>query len=716
MHDKPGRYLYIKDMDTGEYWSATHQPIKRSDKYEAIHGLGYTKISTTYMNISSEITYFVPINENCELWFIKIKNDSKKRRNLKVFPFIEWLLGDWFSELEIRNISILYNEGHWDKKNQAITATKFPFGNVPWEYNCFAATSLDVVGFDVDFEKFIGRYRSYENPQVLEKGSCNNSDNVRGMNLVGVLESEIILDQGEDIEFSVIIGINKKDKSYNKIIQRSRNLKEVKQLLKQTKEYWQKAILDNIKISTPDTDLDSLVNVWSKYQIYMCNHWGRSATFYHEGNGDFGYRNTAQDAFGILSLNADFTRERMLKLAYHQRATGQCMAGWSNVTGPSLNRPASDFPAWLPFLINDYVKETGNFDILRQDVPYFDKGSSSLYDHGLQAMRFLQDIDKGEHGLPLMGTQDWNDALDRVGIKGRGESVMLAMQVCWGLKNLKEIAEYLGDEKVVAECNDRYEAMKKTINETAWDGNWYLMAYDDEMNPLGTKKNKECQVYLNTQSFAIISGIVEKGKLEKILSTVKVLFADPYGPPLFVPYYSNYNENIGRITAFAPGTKENAAIFCHAAIFMAYAYLSINMPDEAYDIINKISPLRSVGNMELFKTEPYIFPEYITGPGNTRYGEGAFTWLTGTCDWFFVAVTQLMLGVKPEYNGLRISPCLPKKWKKAKIERNFRGNKYLIEINRGKEDKVIVNNQLISNSIINEQGLGKSIQVKVVLK
>ncbi len=715
LHDKPGRYLYLRDEESGEYWSATYQPVRKSDHFEAVHGLGYTTIKNTYSGIASEVTCFVPPGTKHEQWLVRISNTTQRPRRLTVYPFIEWLLGSFFPELSMRNISILLNEGHYDKKNRAILATKFPLGNKPWEYSCFMASSLPVKGYDLDYEAFMGRYRDHANPEVVEQGKCRMTDNVRGLNLVGVFESALSLAPGKTKEFSVIIGIEKKGKSVASVIRNARDLKKVQAALDQTKAFWRKEILENVTITTPDKNLDTLTNVWAKYQVYMCNHWGRSATFYHEGHGEFGYRNTAQDAFGMLTINARYARQRLLKLAQHQKASGQCMAGWSEEVGPSLGRPTSDFPAWLPFLINDYAKESGDFDLLNQQVPYFDGGSATLYEHGLQGMRFLQDHEKGEHGLPLMGTQDWNDALDRVGIGGKGESVMLAMQVCWGLKNLEEIAAFLGDDRVVKECRQRYESMKQTINQTAWDGNWYLMAYDDEMRPLGTRNDKENQVYLNTQSFAIMAGIPDAERLKKVLATVKKRFADPYGPPLFVPYYGTYHANIGRITAFAPGTKENAAIFCHAGTFMAYAYLTLGMADEACDIFNRISPIRAVGNMEIYRSEPYVFPEYITGPGNVRYGEGAFTWLTGTCNWFLVAVTQQLLGVKPEYAGLRINPCLPTGWKKAHVDRIFRGTRYSIDIVLGQENRIYVNGQPIEGNLVKMDGHKNAMQVKAVL-
>ncbi len=687
--DQPGNYLYIKDIDSNEFWSLAHQPVKKSKNYECRHGLGYTIIKNEYSDISLEAKYFVPQNDDLEICIVNVENKSGKTRNLKLFPFAEWYLGDWAAELGIRNITILLNDGKFDKDLNAVYATKFPWCAKEWPYFCFIASSLKVDGYDIDYENFIGRYRDYSNPAVVENGKTTNSDNVRGMNMVGVLEHTLTLQPNESKKFVIIVGLaEKKSPAKAKaLLNKYRDVNTAEAEFAANKEHWRKAILDNIEVETPDKEFDRVVNVWLKYQVYMNNLWGRSATFYHEGGGEFGYRNTSQDAWGITPINQKFAKKKIEELCYHQRKTGQPLPGWSLVDGPSTHRPPSDFPIWLPFLINAYVKETGDFKFLDKKIDFFDGGSASVYEHAKKATTFLMDVAKSKRGIPLMGSQDWNDAFDRTGIAGKGESVWLGIGLCVALLNMKEMAELRKDTKMVKDCQVRYEKMKAIINKYAWDGDRYIYAFNDFGEPIGSKKNKEGGYQLNSQTWAILAGIAEGDKLDKILKIINEELETPYGPLLFKPAYTKHNGRIGRITDFAPGTKENAAIFCHGGAFTTVADLKLKLGNRAYTEFKRIIPSASGKDVEIVKSEPYVLPEYYIGLGNNRYGEGAFSWLTGSADWLFVAATQWLLGAKPEYNGLRIDPCIPSNWKKARIKRLFRGDTYDIIITnpKGKE-------------------------------
>lgn len=720
LSDQPGKFLYLRDESNGEFWSATFQPIKRCDSYECRHGLGYTTIKSVYNNIESDITFFVPGDEDIEIWLIKLKNLSKTTKKIKVFPFTEWLLGDWGSELHVRNLTVLMNEGKYDRNLKAILTTKFPWGNVSWSYYAFMGTSLKVEGYDIDYENFIGRYRDYKNPAVIENGNCTNSE-VRGGNMVGVFESSLTLRPGESKEFSIIIGVAKDKITINKLLDTYKNIKNAKHEFDRTKNYWRNAILDNIKVRTPNEDFNRQVNIWIKYQVYMNNHWGRSATYQHEGWGEFGYRNTAQDAWAMVSLNPKFAKERLIKLAEHQRKNGQPLPGWSLAKGTNGGKPPSDFPIWLPMLLIKYVKETGDFAILKKKVKFYDGGSATLYEHAKRATHFLMDVAKSKRGLPLMGTQDWNDAFDRIGIGGKGESVWLGMGLCVALNNMKELASFIKDKKTVSECQLRYNKMKAIINKYAWDGSWYCYAFNDYGEPVGSKKNEEDKVQLNAQSWAILAGIPDDRKLRKILRTIDVDLATPYGPVLFKPPYTKYNARIGRITAFAPGTKENAAIFCHGGAFKVAADLKIGRAKEAYETFKQMLPCSNNKDIEIYKSEPYIYPEYVIGPGNRRYGEGAFTWLTGSADWMFVAATEWMAGVRPDFEGLLIDPRLPPHWKRCNVLRRFRNAIYDITIenpNRHSKGikKIFVDGHKQTGNLIKPHKDNKTHRIKVIMK
>lgn len=676
--DEPGRYLYIYDIDTKNYFQFNGLSALKNKKIKTIHRPGLTTIHGIKNNLEISMEFFVPININSEYWLIKIKNLSKQKRNLKIYPFIEWMLADYFIELQVRNITTLYNLGYFDKNLNAIITRKKPVDHIPWPYMCYFSSTEKILNFEIDYENFIGQYKNYMEPEAIKNSKLTNVSPVLGLNMVGVLEHKITLNPGKTKEIGIILGIEKNTNNIKKALSQS-TLTNIKKEKINTIKTWDDRILNNVIMETKDKEIDQMVNTWLKYEVYICNYVGRSASYYHEGAGVFGYRNTAQDAFGLIPINPEYAKNIIIKLARHQRQDGECLSGWSLETGPHMEKPTSDFPAWMPFLLNAYVKGTGNIKILEKSIKYFDKGEAALYKHALQGIRFLQDRATGKHHLPLMGTQDWNDALDKVGIKGKGESVMLAMQMCWALQELKELASFLNEKKVVNECQQRYQYMKNIINKYCWDGNWYIMAYDDSGKPLGTKQDKECKIYLNSQSWAVIAGITDEEKEKKIIKIIDKYMNYEHGIPLFVPPYTEYQKNIGRITAFAPGTKENAAIFYHADIFLIYAYIKLGLYNKAYDLIKLLMPNNN-RDSELYKVEPYTLPEYIIGPGNTRYGEGAFSWITGTAPWLFIILTQYLTGIIPDYNGLKIKAKLPDKWKKISIKQKFQNKNCYINI------------------------------------
>jgi cellobiose phosphorylase len=676
--DHPGRYLYIRNAESGEVWSGTYGPAKIGSAYECRHGMGYTSITNRHESIIAKTTIFVPVNDPAEVWLVEIRNRSRKPRNIQVFPFVEWLVGFWEPELGARNLAVLMNEGFFNERLNAIWAGRFPWGNKPWPYHAFMASSLPIKGYDVDLECFLGHGCDYAQPAAARNGRCTNS-RVRGGNMVGVLQHDLHLAAGESAVFCVVVGLAVSEENAREIIERYLNGDAAERALKAVKRQW-RGMADRLLIETPDADLNMFFNSWLKYQVAMNNYWGRSATYYHEGHGELGFRNTAQDAWGFLPLHASFSLERMILLAKHQRQSGQPMAGWSRVAGANEGKAPADFPIWLPLLVSGYVKETGDFRSLDLVIPYYDGGEDTLYRHVYKAVQFLQDRAKSERGLPLMGTQDWNDAFDRTGIGGRGESVWLGMGLCYALRLLRELAEFLHDENTVRECDERWRAMRDLINRYAWAGDRYIYAFNDKGEPIGSPDNDEGACQLNALTWAILAGIPNEEQLQKILHHLDTTLDTPFGPVLFAPPYTKYNPDIGRITAFAPGTKENAAVFIHGGTFKLAADLVLGRAEAAYRTLRQILPNSETKDITVYKTEPYIFPEYVIGPGNPRYGEGAFTWLTGSADWFLKMVAEEMLGVKPTFEGLMIEPCLPPQWDEVRVVRRFRSSRYDIRI------------------------------------
>lgn len=413
--------------------------------------------------------------------------------------------------------------------------------------------------------------------------------------------------------------------------------------------------------------------------------------------------------------------------------------GWSDTYGPYPNRPFKDHPTWLAPSISAYVKETGDLNILNQEIPWLkDKwreggtkididwndganqdGEGSLFEHLLAQLNFTFN-DVSIHGIPRVGEADWNDALDMAGRRQIGESVWLGIALVRSLKLLAELANLLNKKDIQEDLLEKARIMSKRINESGWDGEWYLAGYNDDLVPFGSSKNNEGKIFLNSQSWAILADIVPSERIPIILKSVDKHLSGPHGLALLAPAYTVFDPKLGRIAMFSQGTKENAAVFCHAQTFMICAYAKLGMGNKAYEQMCRIMPNKQK-NMELYKAEPYAYAEYLIGPDHPyAYGEGAYTWLTGTAGWTFMAATEWILGARREFEGLRIDPCIPSKWQKCRIRRPFRGAVYDIEIfNPNKVEHGIlsieVDGEKIEGNIIKPHKDGKVHKVKVVM-
>jgi cellobiose phosphorylase len=509
--------------------------------------------------------------------------------------------------------------------------------------------------------------------------------------------------------------------------------------LDNTKSLWKKRILGNLVIKTPNHKLDLLVNFWLKYQLYICNFWSRSPSYYHEGSGGKGYRDSAQDAECILSLNPEISRGKILKLASLIRRDGTSAPGWSDTQGSHQFRPNKDHQIWLTPLVYGYIQETGDKKILAARIPYLkdkwvggwhidpkfsgarqskvDKGS--LFEH-LEANLNFTFNDAGDKGLPLIGHADWNDAIDAAGIRLKGQSVWLAQALVRSLNMLAELAQLSGRKEKAKNYSNKARIMSERINKVAWDGNWYARGITDSGLIYGSKENKQGKIFINTQAWALLSGIAGPDRQKKLVSAVKKYLDGPHGLALFYPAYSEFQPQLGRISMFSEGTKENAAVFAHAATFMIVGLLKAGFGNLAYSTLLKILP-NTQRDYDLYKTEPYATAEYLVGPEHPYlYGEGAFTWVTGSAGWSYMAITEWLLGVRREFAGLRIDPCVPSRWKSFFVRRPFRGAVYEIRFNNPKGvqrgiRRIYVDGRRIAGNLIRPYNDGKIHRVKVIM-
>jgi len=717
---------------------------KKPKSYACHHGLGYTTIKANNNQVRSEVTYFVPEKDDCEVWIVRLTNQSKKEKKLEIFPYVEFLIGDYHDELRYRNIMILYNRVWYDSFHKAVLAqktAKWAGMNIqPFDTHIFFASSLPIAGCCTRKDSFLGRWNTEESPDAVASGKFQNVHLCSGEDSIGSFKHNVAIKPGQTKEFSVVLGQTKGIPEMTKILHKYRDLKTAKKELERTQEIWRKRIVDNIHIKTPDKDFDTIYNIWVKYQVYICNFWSRSPSYYHEGSGGRGYRDSCQDSEAIVSINSKLTKEKILKIASLIRRDGTSAPGWSDTQGPHAFLPNKDHQVWLTATVNAYIKETGDKNILTKKVPYLkDKwlggggwetnkkfkgkartdGKGTLIEHLEKNCNFCFN-DVGKKGFPRIGHADWNDAIDAAGIKHKGESVWLAQALVRSLRFLAELFELSGNDTKKKETLRKIKIMGQRINSVGWDGAWYARGFDDNGVVYGSKKDKEGKIFLNAQSWAILSQVAQGKRLQQVVANVDKYLNGPHGLVLFSPAYSSWVKRLGRISMLSEGTKENAAVFCHATTFMAVAYAMSGYGNKAYEAARKIMP-NAQGDMDLYKTEPYSFAEYLIGPGHPYlYGEGAFTWITGSSGWSFMLATEWILGAHREFDGLRIDPCIPKKWKKCSIRRPFRGDIYDIEIfnPKGKESgvkKMIVDGKEVLGSLIKPFGDGKIHRVKVIL-
>ncbi len=749
--DRPGRYIYAKEIvnlptrkrANSRVWSLTYQPVRiELDFFECRHGLGYTSITSKYNNVKSNITYFVPVDDDCELWLVTITNESNKEKKLELYPYIEWLVGDYQEELRYRNIMNLYNRMWYDENHQMIFGWKTAFwqGMNIKEFKNFSffATDLDVKGYATRKQEFLGRYNTEEKPESIFEGSFKNSPLCSGEDGIGCFKHLVRLAPKQTKEFVVILGATEGQANAVKLVNKYRDLNVVKKMLEVTKTLWRKKILDNIIIKTPDSDFDNMINIWVKYQVYICNLWSRSPSFYHEGSGGRGYRDSCQDSESIVSINHELTRKRILQIASLIRKDGTSAPGWSDTTGPASHRPNKDHQIWLTSTVRSYIQETGDVDILKEYIPYLkDKwvggweidpnhkggaqtdGEGTLFEHLEKNLDFCFN-DVGERGLPKIGHADWNDAIDAAGKKHKGESVWLAQALVRSQKFFAELAELIGENQKAHEFLDKAKTMTERINAVAWDGDWYTRGFTDDGIPYGVRAYEEGKIFIMSQAWAILGGIAEGERLQKVLKSCDKYLDGPHGIAMFYPAFTKFRPELGRISMFSEGTKENAAVFCHAAHFLLVAYAMVGRGNKVYEGMSKLMPNKQK-NYDLYKSEPYVYAEYLVGPENPyRYGEGQFTWITGASGWAFMAATEWVLGARRDFEGLRIDPCLPSCWKKCSIRRPFRGDIYEIDIENPKGvekgvKELYVDGELVCGNLINPVGDGKVHKVRVVM-
>jgi cellobiose phosphorylase len=691
--DMPGRQFYLRDADSGDFWSAAWQPVgKPLDEYRTTtrFGLGYAVIESEWRGIRSEATYFVPLDQDFEYWRLRVTNTGTAPRRLNVFSFCEFTT-EWNLTQDMLNLQYTQyiSEADWsDGFILASSCRRLPEDPANFANNdqsrwwWMTQIGGEVVGYDCDREKFLGVYRSFDRPEAVERGACGNSGHFSD-NGCGAIQSDLELAPGATVEVLVLLGIGKTAQA-KRIRTRFGTAKACEREFAKLKRHWH-GLVEALQVKTPDEDFDHMVNVWGAYNALMTFEWSRSCSLVYTGDqrDGFGFRDTVQDMLGVAGMIPAEVRSRLVLMLSGQDSTGGAqpeIRPWSHAPGKMKPTPAhhyrSDDCQWFFNAVPVYVAETGDVDFYDEVVPFADRGRATVFGHLRRALEFnLERV--GRNGLPCGLLADWNDCL-KLGYKG--ESVFVAFQVRYGLRTYAEIADQLGRPKERRWALAELAKLDVRIARTCWDGAWFIWAISEDGVVFGSKKAREGQVYLNTQCWAVLSGAATPAQAGQALETVRTRLASEYGVALCNPPFERTPVAVMRAVLFNPGNKENGGIFSHTQSWIVLAEIARGAGDQAYAYYRAFMPSAQNDRAEIREIEPYVHCQSTHAPASKKAGRSRVPWLSGTASWAHYTATQGILGLRPEAAGLRIDPCIPKTWPGFTAVRRFRGKKLTIEV------------------------------------
>jgi cellobiose phosphorylase len=680
--DRPGRYVYIRDAATGEYWNPGFQPSgTKLDSYSCRHGMGYTVLEGEYKGIAASLTYFVPDDRDFEVWLFKAANTLTVPKRLQIFSYAEFCF--WDAILDQQNVDWAQqiNQGRHD--NGIITWYPHYISNNA----SFFATSGTVSSFDTNLETFIGRYHSEANPIAVEQGACSNSISYR-TNGVGAFCNDLDLQAGETKELIFILGYTENRAEIRKDIEAYLIPSGAHAALERLNASWDD-YTGKLHVETPDNDMNLFVNMWNQYQCKTTFNWSRFVSLYQLGLGrGMGIRDSAQDTLGVMHTIPDQAKGLIVKLLQCQYTDGRAYHLFFPLTGEGGSGDApvkkfdwySDDHLWLILAVNAYIRETGDFVFLDEMVKFNDKKTeATVWEHLSKALEFTG-FNKGPHKIALAGRADWNDTLNLDTGKGVAESVFTSMLFCRAAQEMAELSVHTGKKADEIKFAVMLEQMKNAINESCWDGEWYTRAFDDESLPIGSKENTFGKIFINSQSWAVLGGVADKARSRKCLDSVHKYLNTRYGIVAMYPAYIKHEDSKGGITTYYPGTKENGGIFCHTNPWVMIAEIMEGNGDLAFEYYSQILPARRNNDAEHFEVEPYVYPQNILGKEHPQFGIGRNSWLSGTAAWNMVASSQYILGIRPDYDCLTVDPCIPHAWDGFRVKREFRGAVYHIEV------------------------------------
>ena len=705
--DINGKYIYIKDGDT--IWNPGWQPVKTElDSYECRHGIGYSRFTSSKNDVQASVLTFVPMIDTCEISQLKITNNSSAPKTLSIFSYVEWCL--WNADDDSRNFQRNYSTG----EVEVVDSTIFHKTEYRERRNHYAIYSVNakIDGFDTIREAFLGAYHGAYEPEAVKNGACTNSV-ASGWQPIASHQINVTLQPGETKSYVFVLGyienpeddkwesygiINKK-RAYA-MLDRYKTDEDVEKAFAELNEYW-KNLLSKYTVKSSNDKVDRMVNIWNQYQCMVTFNMSRSASYYESGIGrGMGFRDSCQDLLGFVHLIPDRARERIIDIASTQFQDGSAYHQYQPLTkkgNSDIGSGFNDDPLWLIAGTSAYVRETGDTTILTDMVPFDNDESvaTPLMDHLKRSFDYIVNH-KGPHNLPLIGRADWNDCLNLNCFSEHpgesfqtfgpsegpvAESVFIAgMFVKYG-EEYAQLCELMNDQAEADRARKEVQIMYDAILKDGWDGEWFVRAYDAYSNKVGSKECEEGQIFIEPQGFCVLAGVgVKEGLAKKALDSVKERLDTKYGVMILQPAYTRYHLELGEVSSYPPGYKENAGIFCHNNPWVSIAETVIGRGDRAFEIYKKTCPAYIEDISEIHRTEPYVYSQMVAGRDAKFFGEAKNSWLTGTAAWTFVNVSQYILGVYPTHKGLSINPCVPKDFGDFELTRKFREGTYNIKV------------------------------------
>lgn len=705
--DVNGKYFFIKDGDT--IWNPGWQPLKTElDSYECRHGIGYSRFTSSKNNVQAQVLSFVPLTDNCEISSLKLTNNSSSVKTLSLFSYVEWCL--WNADDDMKNFQRNLSIG----EVEVVGSTIYHKTEYRERRNHYAVYSVnsEIDGFDTSRDDFLGAYRGADAPLAVENGACTGSI-ASGWSPIAAHQLNLSLQPGETKSFVFVLGylenpqdekweahgiINKKPA--DEMLSRYQTDEDVDNAFAQLNSYWD-GLLSKYTVKSANDKVDRMVNIWNQYQCMITFNMSRSASYYESGIGrGMGFRDSCQDLLGFVHLIPDRARERIIDIASTQFQDGSAYHQYQPLTkkgNSDIGSGFNDDPLWLIAGTSAYVRETGDVSILTEMVPFDNDASvaAPLMEHLRRSLDYIV-THKGPHNLPLIGRADWNDCLNlncfsehpgesfqTFGLSEGpvAESIFIAgMFVKYG-EEYAQLCELMGMPTEAERARKEVRLMNEAILKDGWDGEWFIRAYDAYSNKVGSRECEEGQIFIEPQGFCSLAGVgIKEGLAKKALDSVKEKLDTEYGVMILQPAYTKYHLELGEVSSYPPGYKENAGIFCHNNPWVSIAETVIGRGDRAFEIYRKTCPAYVEEISEIHRTEPYVYAQMVAGRDAKFHGEAKNSWLTGTAAWTFVNISQYILGLYPTHTGLSIDPCVPKNFGDFELTRQFREGNYTIKV------------------------------------